>query len=333
MSEDAGGSLRLVGNAAGTLLFGLPIEDWQRRNWARAGVGASDGVVVADARWVLSTPLAAAIARRPGAALVEAGNGGSRLVAAHAGPGVDPQAVAALIETGDAGEAEAAAIGLSPGDAAALAGSYNWMLRKRETPFAIDVAREGAAAAERALFRSSYKGVTDLVTKHVWPAPALVATRWCAARRISPNSVTTASLILVFAAMWFFWHGQWAAGFAAGWLMTFLDTVDGKLARTTLTSSRFGDVYDHGIDLIHPPFWYWAWAEGVRAGGPAPGWLDAALGAILATYVLDRAIEATFKRVHGFHVHVWERGDSLLREFGARRNPNMLLFMLFCLVG
>ena len=41
-----------------------------------------------------------------------------------------------------------------------------------------------------------------------------------------------------------------------GWLMTFMDTVDGKLARVTVTSSRFGDVLDHGLDIIHPPLCY-----------------------------------------------------------------------------
>ena len=49
--------------------------------------------------------------------------------------------------------------------------------------------------------------------------------------------------------------------------MTFLDTVDGKLARVTLRSSPFGNVYDHSIDLIHPPFWWWAWIVGLPAAG------------------------------------------------------------------
>ena len=51
-----------------------------------------------------------------------------------------------------------------------------------------------------------------------------------------------------------------------GWLMTFLDTVDGKLARVTVTSSRIGDVLDHGLDIIHPPLWYIAWGVGLPAG-------------------------------------------------------------------
>jgi phosphatidylglycerophosphate synthase len=52
-----------------------------------------------------------------------------------------------------------------------------------------------------------------------------------------------------------FWHIH-GLGLVLGRLMTFLDTVDGKLARVTVTSSRFGDVLDHGLDIIHPPLVY-----------------------------------------------------------------------------
>ena len=48
---------------------------------------------------------------------------------------------------------------------------------------------------------------------------------------------------------------------AAGLVFMVLDTVDGKLARCTITSSGWGNVFDHGVDLIHPPFWWWAWAR------------------------------------------------------------------------
>jgi phosphatidylglycerophosphate synthase len=44
-----------------------------------------------------------------------------------------------------------------------------------------------------------------------------------------------------------------------------LDTVDGKLARVTVTSGRFGHCFDHIIDLIHPPVWYILWGRGLKA--------------------------------------------------------------------
>jgi phosphatidylglycerophosphate synthase len=40
--------------------------------------------------------------------------------------------------------------------------------------------------------------------------------------------------------------------------MSVLDSVDGKLARLTFESTPQGDVLDHGMDIVHPPFWYWA---------------------------------------------------------------------------
>src|SRR3546814_5608995 len=71
---------------------------------------------------------------------------------------------------------------------------------------------------------------------------------------------------MVIAAVYRLWHGNWWPGLLAAWGMTFLDTVDGKLARITLKSSKLGNVFDHGIDLVHPPFWYWAWAAGLQNG-------------------------------------------------------------------
>jgi phosphatidylglycerophosphate synthase len=170
------------------------------------------------------------------------------------------------------------------------------------------------------------------VTKWIWPIPAFYVTRLFAALRFSPNMVTTIGLVLMFAALYYFWVGEWALGFLTGWLMTFLDTVDGKLARTTMTYSWWGNIYDHGIDLIHPPFWYWAWFVGL---GGVFTWqnlqsdlMSLTLVAILAGYVIDRIIEGIFIAKHGFHIHVWKPINSFMRFITARRNPNMFVFMM-----
>ena len=109
----------------------------------------------------------------------------------------------------------------------------------------------------------SYKGVTDLVTKWLWPIPAFWTVRVCVRFGIRPNHVTLLSLVFAVLAGVAFWHGHYGIGLVMGWLMTFMDTVDGKLARVTVTSSRFGDVLDHGLDIIHPPLWYIAWGVGL----------------------------------------------------------------------
>jgi phosphatidylglycerophosphate synthase len=113
-------------------------------------------------------------------------------------------------------------------------------------------------------------------------------------------------------------------------MMTFLDTVDGKLARVTLTSSRIGNVFDHGIDLIHPPFWWWAWAHGLEAYGRPlePVYETMLLAAIVIGYVAQRVIEGIFIARFGMHIHVWRPVDSRFRLITARRNPNMVILVL-----
>jgi phosphatidylglycerophosphate synthase len=336
-SSNAQERLRLVGDLP-VELFGLALREWQRRAWDKAGASEAQGRLVVASEWVLSAGLMAALVDRPGAALAErTGDGSLRLVAVHACDDEQAALAEALMTPAELDLRAAAEAGLFVSNASGIAGSYNHKLRKREAPFALDLLTHPVSEVEARLFRSAYKGVTDFVTKYAWPAPALAVTRWCARRRITPNLVTMASLVLTILAFWWFWQGDWLPGFAAAWAMTFLDTVDGKLARTTMTSSKWGNLFDHGIDLVHPPFWYWAWYHGATGNGlldaSAPGWVTLSLWLILAGYAADRLVEGYFIGRHGFHIHVWQPADSFMREITARRNPNTFLFMLAVVAG
>ncbi|MEL6693639.1 MAG: hypothetical protein AAFQ12_11500, partial [Pseudomonadota bacterium] len=83
-----------------------------------------------------------------------------------------------------------------------------------------------------------------------------------------------------------------------------------------------------GIDLIHPPFWYWAMYTGLLATGVSHPWLFPALIVILVGYVVGRVTEGIFMRRFGFHIHVWRPVDAFVREITARRNPNLLIFTI-----
>ena len=114
-----------------------------------------------------------------------------------------------------------------------------------------------------------------------------------------------------------------------------LDTVDGKLARCTGASSKWGNVFDHGIDLVHPPFWWWAWLHGLAAYGRPlePVYATMVLWAIIGGYVVQRLIEGVFmRRFGGMHIHVWRPIDSQFRLITARRNPNMVILVAALLV-
>ena len=168
------------------------------------------------------------------------------------------------------------------------------------------------------------------MTKWVFPRPARAVVRVLAARGVHPNWVTGLSWLLAIAVTGLFAEGFLLTGLALGWLMTFLDTVDGKLARCTLTSSAFGNVFDHALDLIHPPIWWGAWVMSLP-GGIAGN--EIAFWTVIGGYVVGRALEGTFSLAFGISVFLWRPFDSFFRTIIARRNPNMLLLTASALVG
>ena len=319
-------------------IWGMPIAKWQGRAMKKAGGhvctdqvrSENDAKVYLGVTWVLSAALAKGFISAPKTALI--------IDNIIAGVTDVPRDIAQRLIGDNANAALAAGMTLKAPDE--LADSYNKTLRKTDPPYGIDVSTAPIEPVMRRQFASSYKGITDFVTKYFWPLPAYYVTRLCARLRLTPNMVTTIGLVLCIAAFYFFMQGQWALGFLTGWLMTFLDTVDGKLARTTMTYSSWGNAYDHGIDLIHPPFWYWAWFAGLGgtiAWSDPASWLslpmNLALMAIFLGYLVDRIIEGIFIVQHGFHIHVWRPFNSLLRIYTARRNPNTFIFMIACILS
>jgi phosphatidylglycerophosphate synthase len=203
-------------------------------------------------------------------------------------------------------------------------------LRKRERPFVLRLGPADAEPVERAAYDAAYKGVTDALTLYLWRKPAFYLTRWAARAGLSPNFVTLIGAVLCVLAFYLFWRGEYWSGVLSGFVFMVLDTVDGKLARVTGASSKWGEVFDHGIDLIHPPFWYWAWLHGLAVyGAPIePLYATMVLWAIIGGYVAQRIIEGLFiKRFNGMHIHVWRRIDSQFRLVTARRNPNMVILV------
>ena len=215
--------------------------------------------------------------------------------------------------------ADAPASGIRFATAGELAPAYSAQLRKYDPPYIYPARAEKVREIEDRIFQSAYKGATDLVTKWLWPRPAAAVVRVLARAQVQPNSVTALSWLLALITGALFWQGSFALGLVFGWLMTFLDTVDGKLARVTLTSSPFGHIFDHALDLIHPPLWYLAWGFGVSGG------VDAATIIVLAGYLLGRGLEGIFILAFGIETHCWRPIDTLFRTITARRNPNLLL--------
>jgi phosphatidylglycerophosphate synthase len=212
--------------------------------------------------------------------------------------------------------------------------AFDENLRRSTRPMLERISAERKAELENTLYGNAYRGITDLVTKFVWPKPAKSAVRLCANLHISPNMVTTLGLALVVAACYLFLYGYYGWGLLAGWIMTFLDTVDGKLARVTIQSSKFGHLYDHIIDLIHPPFWYIYWGMSLvnfqavlGQGQEQMYWI------IVISYIAGRLVEGIFPLLGDCSIFTWRPFDAWFRLVTARRNPCMILLTLSALVG
>lgn len=310
-----------------TPVWGMDVRERLRRIAGKAGLPFAEAaptagpVLLVDSGFAFDPPLLAHMARQRDTVLLKDGapaitSASDGAAAGRGGGGAVPAGFATIVHDADFT-------------------LYNDLLRKREQPFLERLTPATVRAIERRSYYAAYKGVTDILTKYLWPEWALVLTRGAARIGMTPNMVTGIGAILCVVAFFLFAEGRYWAGMAAGLVFMVLDTVDGKLARCTITSSKWGDVFDHGIDLVHPPFWWWAWGAGLGAWGLAltPRAFALAMLAIVGGYVVQRLIEGAFIKLYGIHIHVWERADSRFRLVTARRNPNMVILFASVVVG
>jgi len=312
--------------ANSTRVFGLDAKGRACSLAAKAGLACADEAAAGQAALLANLAFAwdpawlKMLAGKPGTLIAS----DDRPVLAHVPASLDSAAVAAAMR----GEGTAAIEGMTQLDAATAKVAYS-DLRKRERPFVLPLTDQTADQVERAAYDASYKGVTDALTLYLWRRPAFYLTRWAAQAGVTPNAVTAVGAVLCVLAFYLFWNGHYWLGTLSGFAFMVLDTVDGKLARCAGTSSWWGNILDHGIDLVHPPFWWWAWLHGLGAYGRPlePVYAANLLAVIVGGYVAQRAIEGVFMRRFGMHIHVWKQIDSQFRLITARRNPNMVILV------
>ncbi len=331
-------------NEAPLPLWGLTSHERYRRLLEQTGVTAfvddfasldpGDTVLVLRGDYLLDPRLVGSLAKSPNVVLEAPASTSRLVVAAHVPAGLASQARALVSGDGAAQVRSSPALRVeTPGT---LASAFHEFLLKSEPPFVEPIRPDTQRALECRLFAGAYKGVTDLVTKWLWPVPARWATRLCVTLGLSPNQITAVSVILVIVAGALFAEGQYGWGLLAAWIMTFLDTVDGKLARVTVTSSRLGNALDKNLDLIHPPLWYLLWGLGLTVFEPEiPGLsLERTLWAIMIGYVAGRLVEGAFLLWLGrFGIFCWRPIDSYFRLVTARRNPNLIVLTVSVVLG
>ena len=298
----------------------------------RKALAHGGGLVAIDAANVIDPRLIAFLLKSARPALASRGEGGQRAVALRLDPAQAEAIPADAAYLAAVADALVAAGRIAPVDEAAFP-AYVDKLR-RSLPYWLHVVEDGATRKrlERQMFWENYKGSTDLLTRWVYPPIVWPLVLMCTRLRIHPNVITGVSIAFTIAAVPPFAEGHWLLGFFCAYAMSVLDSVDGKVARLTLTDSKIGNLLDHGIDQVHPPFWYFAWAWGLGARTPADPLYQAAILLILF-YLADRIVLAAAKRRLGFALHAATRLDGQVRSYIARRNITMTIMAFALLLG
>jgi phosphatidylglycerophosphate synthase len=205
--------------------------------------------------------------------------------------------------------------------------------RRRDVPLIWLPVRDAASAvrATDLLLAAAQKGCLDWPAHHIHPPVENALVRLLLDTPITPNTITVATGVLGFLA---------TAAFANGWLWTGLllalvigplDGVDGKLARTRMEFSRWGDL-EHVLDKFVEYSWFLALAyhfSGSR--DPSGPW---ALAAIITLFALAEAVQGEFfNRVTGAQLDDAGPFERRFRTIAGRRNTFMWTLLPFALFG
>ena len=188
-----------------------------------------------------------------------------------------------------------------------------------------------ARRAEAQLTAAAQKGTLDFPAEFIHPPLENLLTKWISASTVTPNQVTTLTVLLAFLTTGLLAAGQIdpgypVAGLAIAFIVGVLDGVDGKLARVTVRCTRFGDRYEHILDVVWELTWYWALGWMLSGGGEVIG--PFVLGTVITLfYLLDKAATGMFKSRQGIELFDYEPVDRFFRRIGARRNTNVLLLL------
>ncbi|WP_030191092.1 DUF5941 domain-containing protein [Streptomyces violaceorubidus] len=152
-------------------------------------------------------------------------------------------------------------------------------------PQARNEARQAVAAVddEAVRLKSAVKARDGFVTTFLISPYSRYIARWCARRGLTPNQVTTASLITALIAAGCAATGTRAGFVAAGVLLIasfVLDCTDGQLARYSLQYSTLGAWLDATFDRAKEYAYYAGLALGAARGGHDDVWA-LALGAMV----------------------------------------------------
>ena len=209
---------------------------------------------------------------------------------------------------------------------------------KRE-PFVLPLDPQNPGLFERAAYDAAYEdayhGVSDALTLDLLRTPAFFLTRAAAHARISSNLLGVIGALLCLFTFYLFWNGDYWLGALSGFLFMNVDIAQGRLASLAGVQSGWGRIFEPGIELTHPPLWWWAWLHGLHVSGLSfePFHATMVLWIILFGYGGTLIIDWLAVRRFGIEIRLWRPLDAKFALVAAKTGPNLVILTLSVALG
>ncbi|MDY6967065.1 MAG: CDP-alcohol phosphatidyltransferase family protein [Spirochaetota bacterium] len=208
---------------------------------------------------------------------------------------------------------------------------YIVKLRKHLVPYLLEVRdKQSLKKAKLISFNSVYKGAVDFVTKYIYPIPVRIFVGLISPTYLTPNQITLFSISLAFGSIPFYFLGWYWLAICMGVVMSFLDSVDGKLARLTMRTTTSGRRLDHISDRVYLPIWYlgvgWSLAEGNMLNFNSYFVISTWL--LVVIYIIDRIMIKLFRKLYNASINDYTKLDYYVRIFIARRNAFLMTMII-----
>ncbi|MBX7150840.1 hypothetical protein K1X84_04325 [bacterium] len=186
-------------------------------------------------------------------------------------------------------------------------------------------------AIENLMYEANFKGTMDFIATYIYKYPVREITRWLSLYPfITPNFVTTLSIIASFAIPALFALGEIGWAVIVGWSMFILDSVDGKLARLTVRLSKTAGIIEHATSS--PAIFLWFGTLGWHfSNGQLLNFSDTSVESawtLMALYWIDKSINGFFKAKYKRDIYDIRQIDRLFHLVACRRAIIMLIITI-----
>ncbi|MCZ6872885.1 MAG: CDP-alcohol phosphatidyltransferase family protein [bacterium] len=210
--------------------------------------------------------------------------------------------------------------------------SYIPALRQTAVPFLTKLQDQACIRnIENEMYEQTFKGVMDFIATYVYRIPVRELVRWLAPTRVTPNHITTISVVCSLGALPLFVTGWLWAGLIVAFIFIIADSLDGKLARLTIRLSPVAGHVDHITSPLFEAGYYVAWGWHFSAGdftalAGRAGWL------LFAFFGLDRIVTSIFGLRFHRSLLDYKEWDARFHLIAGRRTVNLFIMTLGCMV-